>query len=363
MSRESGALRAYRCMLLRSGCLRRALAGALRRIGVLQRFQRFSCFRMGTEGCRDTNVFALKVRILASGVRGTAGAGRTEAGLCLVFLSCDQITRSGGPERRGLQRMIFGRLGAGVINRSALNGTGNTALSAAECMKARMWGNWRRGCPPHLCSTPCHGVYVCHILPNFFGSSPLRRPASYSVEVGAVHKIIVDHLADGRATMAKAAGKLTGRLQAVAVKALVAAGQAWRARGRRQPLLLRRRPGAGKWTLRYAIAGKSREMGLAPTTRTARPAYTGAGPRGGGGTTRILRGRDPIAERGRLAAEAKAEADRLAAQAEAQARTFSRTWRRSTPPPIPPAGATPSIARNGPRPSRPMPNRASARCR
>lgn len=122
--------------------------------------------------------------------------------------------------------------------------------------------------------------------------------------------------------MAKAAGKLTGRLQAVAVKALVAAGQPGAHADGGNLYLRVAGAGAGKWTLRYAIGGKSREMGLGPYDADGKAGLTLAQAREAAEEPRaILRaGLDPIAERDRKAAEAKAE--RQAAQARAKARVF-----------------------------------------
>lgn len=124
--------------------------------------------------------------------------------------------------------------------------------------------------------------------------------------------------------MAKAAGKLTGRLQAVAVKALVAAGQPGAHADGGNLYLRVAGANAGKWTLRYAIGGKSREMGLGPYDADGKAGLTLAQAREAAEEPRaILRaGLDPIAERDRKAAEAKAEAERQAAQAQAKARTF-----------------------------------------
>ena len=124
--------------------------------------------------------------------------------------------------------------------------------------------------------------------------------------------------------MAKAAGKLTGRLQAVAVKALVAAGQPGAHADGGNLYLRVAGAGAGKWTLRYAIGGKSREMGLGPYDADGKAGLTLAQAREAAEEPRaILRaGLDPIAERDRKAAEAKAEAEREAAQAQAKARVF-----------------------------------------
>lgn len=124
--------------------------------------------------------------------------------------------------------------------------------------------------------------------------------------------------------MAKAAGKLTGRLQAVAVKALVATGQPGAHADGGNLYLRIAGAGAGKWTLRYAIGGKSREMGLGPYDADGKAGLTLAQAREAAEEPRaVLRaGLDPIAERDRKAAEAKAEAERQAAEAQAKARIF-----------------------------------------
>jgi integrase len=124
--------------------------------------------------------------------------------------------------------------------------------------------------------------------------------------------------------MAKAAGKLTGRLQAVAVKALVAAGQPGAHADGGNLYLRVAGAGAGKWTLRYAIGGKSREMGLGPYDADGKAGLTLAQAREAAEEPRaVLRaGLDPMAERDRKAAEVKAEAERQAAQAQAKARVF-----------------------------------------
>lgn len=120
--------------------------------------------------------------------------------------------------------------------------------------------------------------------------------------------------------MAKAAGKLTGRLTAVSVKALVAAGKPG-AHADGGGLYLRVvAPGSAKWTLRYMLAGRAREMGLG--------AYDAAGERGltlaearaaAEEPRRLIRdGIDPIARR---AADAEEAAMRAAAAA-AEAMTF-----------------------------------------
>ena len=66
----------------------------------------------------------------------------------------------------------------------------------------------------------------------------------------------------GGATMAKTAGKLTGRLQAVTAKALVAAGKPGAHADGGNLYLRIAGPNSGKWTLRYMLGGKAREMGL-----------------------------------------------------------------------------------------------------
>jgi integrase len=124
--------------------------------------------------------------------------------------------------------------------------------------------------------------------------------------------------------MAKAAGKLTGRLQAVTVKALVAAGHPGAHADGGNLYLRVAGAGAGKWTLRYAIGGKSREMGLGPYDADGKAGLTLAEAREAAEEPRaVLRaGLDPMAERDRKAAEAKAEAERQAAEAQAKARVF-----------------------------------------
>ena len=62
--------------------------------------------------------------------------------------------------------------------------------------------------------------------------------------------------------MAKAAGKLGGKLQAVAVRALVTAGKPGAHADGGNLYLRVAGPASGKWTLRYMLAGKAREMGL-----------------------------------------------------------------------------------------------------
>ena len=129
----------------------------------------------------------------------------------------------------------------------------------------------------------------------------------------------------GGGTMAKAAGRLTGRLQAVAVKALVAAGKPGAHADGGNLYLRVADAGAGKWTLRYTVGGKSREMGLGPYDADGEAGLTLAQAREAAEEPRatLRAGLDPIAERDRKAAEAKAEADRIAAQAEAKRRTFA----------------------------------------
>lgn len=124
--------------------------------------------------------------------------------------------------------------------------------------------------------------------------------------------------------MAKAAGKLTGRLQALAVKALVAAGKPGAHADGGNLYLRVAGQGAGKWTLRFMVGGKPREMGLGPYDADGKAGLTLAQAREAAeGPRALLRaGLDPMAERDRKAAEAKAEAERLAAQAEAKARVF-----------------------------------------
>jgi integrase len=124
--------------------------------------------------------------------------------------------------------------------------------------------------------------------------------------------------------MAKAAGKLTGRLQAVAVKALVAAGKPGAHADGGNLYLRVADAGAGKWTLRYMLGGKSREMGLGAFDADGKTGLTLAQAREAAEEPRALlrSGLDPIAERERKAAEAQAEAAQAVASAAAKARTF-----------------------------------------
>ena len=124
--------------------------------------------------------------------------------------------------------------------------------------------------------------------------------------------------------MAKAAGKLSGRLQAVAVKALVAAGRPGAHADGGNLYLRVAGQNAGKWTLRYMLGGRSREMGLGAYDADGKAGLTLAQAREAAEAHRaVLRlGLDPIAERERKAAEAEAEAARIAAEAAAKARIF-----------------------------------------
>ncbi len=120
--------------------------------------------------------------------------------------------------------------------------------------------------------------------------------------------------------MAKAAGKLTGRLQAVSAKALVAAGKPGAHADGGNLYLRIAGAGSGKWTLRYMIGGKAREMGLGPFDHEGRRGLTVAQAReAAADAQRLLReGVDPIARRD---ADAVAKAAAVEAAAEA-IRTF-----------------------------------------
>jgi integrase len=126
--------------------------------------------------------------------------------------------------------------------------------------------------------------------------------------------------------MAKAAGKRTGKLEATTVRALVAAGKPG-AHADGGNLYLRvtapakaGEPGSGKWTLRYMLAGKAREMGLGAYDEKGKRGLTLAQARDAAGDAqRLLRdGVDPLAHR---QAEAEAAAAR-AAEAAAKAQRF-----------------------------------------
>lgn len=120
--------------------------------------------------------------------------------------------------------------------------------------------------------------------------------------------------------MAKTAGKLTGRLQAVAAKALVAAGKPGAHADGGNLYLRVAGPNSGKWTLRYMLGGKAREMGLGPFDHEGKRGLTLAEARAAAvEAQRLLRdGVDPLAHR---KAEAEAAAAR-AAEEEAKAQTF-----------------------------------------
>jgi integrase len=128
--------------------------------------------------------------------------------------------------------------------------------------------------------------------------------------------------------VAKAAGKLTGKLTAIECKALVAAGKPGaHADGGNLYLRVTAAPAgkadgapSGKWTLRYMLAGKAREMGLGAYDPDGRRGLTLAQAReAAADAQRLLReGVDPMAHR---EAAAKAEQAR-AAEAAAKAHTF-----------------------------------------
>lgn len=124
----------------------------------------------------------------------------------------------------------------------------------------------------------------------------------------------------GGGTVAKAAGKLNGKLTAIEVKALVAAGKPG-AHADGGNLYLRIAGAAsGKWTLRYMVAGKAREMGLGAYNADGKRGLTlGQAREAAADAQRLLRdGVDPLAHR---KAAAEAEAAR-AAVAAAKAHTF-----------------------------------------
>ncbi len=128
--------------------------------------------------------------------------------------------------------------------------------------------------------------------------------------------------------MAKATGKLTGRLTAIEAKALVAAGKPGaHADGGNLYLRVTAAPGgkaggspSGKWTLRYMLAGKAREMGLSAYDPDGKRGLTLAQAReAAADAQRLLReGVDPIAHR---EAEAKAKHAR-GVEAAAKAHNF-----------------------------------------
>ncbi|WP_243634621.1 tyrosine-type recombinase/integrase [Roseicella frigidaeris] len=131
----------------------------------------------------------------------------------------------------------------------------------------------------------------------------------------------MDQIVDrGRQVVARAAGKLIGRLQAVTARAVVAAGKPG-AHADGSNLYLRvAGPGSGKWTLRYKLAGRAREMGLGGYDHDGRRGLTLAQARAAAAEAqRLLRdGIDPLAHR---QAQVEAAAARAAEDA-AKARTF-----------------------------------------
>jgi hypothetical protein len=77
-------------------------------------------------------VFALEVRI--SGKWGSKSACwrlRGNRPVTWIFAFRTETAKSGGPERKGLRRAIFGLLRDGPVNRSAPKTPGNLPLSAA----------------------------------------------------------------------------------------------------------------------------------------------------------------------------------------------------------------------------------------
>jgi integrase len=125
---------------------------------------------------------------------------------------------------------------------------------------------------------------------------------------------------DRRTVVAKAAGKLAGRLQAVVAKALVAAGKPGAHADGGNLYLRIAAPGSAKWTLRYMLAGKPREMGLGAYDHDGKRGLTLAEARAAAvEAQRLLReGVDPLAHRQAAAAAAAART----AEAAAKARTF-----------------------------------------
>ena len=120
--------------------------------------------------------------------------------------------------------------------------------------------------------------------------------------------------------MAKAAGKLGGKLQAVAVRALVTAGKPGAHADGGNLYLRVAGPASGKWTLRYMLAGKAREMGLGAYDPDGKRGLTLAEARASAvEAQRLLRdGVDPLVHR-RAAAEAAAA---RSAEAVAKAHSF-----------------------------------------
>jgi integrase len=116
--------------------------------------------------------------------------------------------------------------------------------------------------------------------------------------------------------MARSAGRLT----AVAAKALVAAGRPGAHADGGNLYLRIAGPSAAKWTLRYMLAGRAREMGLGAYDPDGRRGLTLAEARAAAADAqRLLRdGVDPLAHR---RAEAEA-AEVRAAEADAKSRTF-----------------------------------------
>jgi integrase len=118
--------------------------------------------------------------------------------------------------------------------------------------------------------------------------------------------------------MAKAAGKRAGKLEAVTVKALVAAGKPGAHADGGNLYLRVAGEGAGKWTLRYMLAGKAREMGLGAFDDKGKRGLTLAQARDAAAEAqRLLRdGIDPLAHRDAEAAAAAARAAEAAAKAQ-----------------------------------------------
>lgn len=129
--------------------------------------------------------------------------------------------------------------------------------------------------------------------------------------------------------MAKATGRLTGKLKAVQVAALVAGGKPGAHADGGNLYLRVAGVDAGKWTLRYMIGGKSREMGLGPYDADGKAGLTLAQVRVAAEEPRAMlrANQDPIAERERREAEEAAAAIATAKVEAAAARTFEAAAR------------------------------------
>jgi integrase len=120
--------------------------------------------------------------------------------------------------------------------------------------------------------------------------------------------------------MAKAAGKATGKLKALQVQALVADGKPGAHADGGNLYLRVVAPGAAKWTLRFMLAGRAREMGLGAFDGAGKAGLTLAQAREAAEAPRaaLRAGLDPIEDRDRKAREAEA----LAAQTPAVIHRF-----------------------------------------